>query len=221
MTWTRLPDDINDRDDLLGVSRSARLLHIEALVWCNRMLKDGRIPARMLRRISDSDDIAADVDELAKAGVWIADGDVWELDWSDQEPASEVLKRREYRAEVQQRYRDRKSAHARNDHSLCDPRHCKSFTGNETSNETSKKTPTRPVPTRPKGRDRDRQRWNRLRWRCAAPRHRGRHSAAVSARQNGRPLSTGWFSDLWRVRSPIPRRPIRVHPNDSRGQRWG
>jgi len=163
MTWTRLGDDFNDRPDHLDCSRSARLLHVEALVYCNKHLTNGRIPFNALPRISDSEDIGADLKELADAGIWEAteDGKAWLLDWSDQEPADDVKARQRRQADKQKRYRRRKELHADGDHSECDPRFCKkavtgNATRNATSNETGVVTPSRPVPSRPLGRDRDR-----------------------------------------------------------------
>lgn len=167
MTWTRLGDGFNDRPDLNECSRSARLLHVEALVWCNKHLTDGRIPFDVLGRASDSEDIGADLKELADAGIWTAseDGKAWLLDWSDQEPSEDVKARQRRQADKQKRYRRRKELHADGDHSECDPRYCKkavtgnatsNATSNTTSNETGLVTPSRPVPSRPLGRDRDR-----------------------------------------------------------------
>ena len=81
------------------------------------------------------------------------------MDWSEQETRERVHARQQYSAEKQKRYRDRKERHERGDHSACDPRFCKSatraVTGNETSNVTGLVTVSRPVPSRPIGRDRD------------------------------------------------------------------
>lgn len=90
MTWTRLSDDFTDRPEMLEVSRSARLLHVEAMVWCNRMLTNGRVPAAAIPRITDAEDIGARIDELIDAGLWDAlDDSTWQLDWSDQESSEE------------------------------------------------------------------------------------------------------------------------------------
>src|SRR4051794_14792508 len=98
MTWTRLSDDFMDRPVVLGLSRSARLLHIEALVWCNGQLTNGSLPVAALRRISDSEDLATDVAQLAEAGLWIRESErTWQVDWSDQEPAEKVESRRKAR----------------------------------------------------------------------------------------------------------------------------
>lgn len=160
MTWTKLSDDHFDQIDRLTLSRSALLLDVEAIVWCNRILTDGRVPKSALARFTSSDDPKADAAELVEAGVWTDDGDAYLLDWSDQEPAERVQRGREYRAEKQARYRDRKTRHDAGDHSVCDARFCKSalpVTKPDTSLVTSPRsvTGTRPDLSRPKGRDRE------------------------------------------------------------------
>jgi hypothetical protein len=156
VTWTRLSDDFTDRPEFLKLSRSARLLHIEALVYCNRLTLDGYVPAGALRRLTDADNLDAEVQELIDAKWWESVDDGWQIDWSDQETAEEVNARKAYQAEKQKRYRQRRDKHRRGDHSECDPRFCKkkpkSVTGNETSNETGRVTDSRPGPSRPKGR---------------------------------------------------------------------
>ena len=69
MTWTRLFDTFTESPRMLRVSRDARLFHIEAMVWCNRMLTDGKIPGKALRRISDT----ADINRMLAAQV-VGDG---------------------------------------------------------------------------------------------------------------------------------------------------
>lgn len=157
MTWTKLGDDFTDRPEMFRASRSARLLLVEAMVWSNRMLTDGRVPSNVLRRISDSEDLDGDSKALAEAGLWDVDGDEYVIDWTDQENAEDVRDRQEVRNERQRRYRRRKELHARGDHSECDPRFCKSVTRNATrhitrngdGNEDRHVTPSRPDPSRP------------------------------------------------------------------------
>ncbi|GAA4698022.1 hypothetical protein [Nocardioides nanhaiensis] len=157
MTWTRLSEDFMDRPEIYRLSRSARLLHVEALVWCNKRGTDGHIDAGAVRRITDAPDWQALATELEASGAWSPDGDdAWTLDWSEQEDAADVRTRRDARAETQKRYRQRQAAHQRGDHSLCDPRYCPAgVTGNATSHATSHdtghKTTPRPVPSRPEG----------------------------------------------------------------------
>lgn len=164
MTWTRLSDDFADRPELLECSRSARLLHVEALIYCNRQLTDGRIPAVALSRFSDSECVDAEIEELIAAGVWerIHSRALQIVDWSGrehQESAEDVHKRQAASQEKQKRYRDRVRRHGERDHAICDPRGCagrrkhdaddhalcweacsSTVTGNATSNETSDET---------------------------------------------------------------------------------
>jgi len=157
MTWTRLSDTFNDRPELLAVGRSARLLHVEALVWSNRLLTDGAVPRGALPRLTDSLELEADVAELVDAGLWEATETGYQLDWSDQETAEEVQARQEVRNERQRRYRHRKALHDQGDHSECDPRFCKAVTRYATSNgqrhegghDDRRVTPSRPGPSRP------------------------------------------------------------------------
>lgn len=154
MTWTRLGDNFYDRPDLGRVSRSARLLFVEMLVYCNRELLDGAFPAYMLRRVCDDPDALDLLAELETAGVVTAEGDdVLRVDWTDQEDGDVVRGRRERDAARQKRYRLRQELHRSGDHSQCDARHCKGVTSNVTRNDpshvTGVVTPSLPDPTRP------------------------------------------------------------------------
>jgi hypothetical protein len=156
MTGTPIGDDFNTRPPLLMVPRSARLLHVEALVYCNQHLTNGLLPKGALRRITDAEEPELEAKLLVEVGEWIDVDTGWQLDWSEQDDADEVKARQDYRAATQKRYRERKAKHDRGDHSMCDPRYCKSaVTGNASSNVTTNETPSRPVPSRPKDRDRE------------------------------------------------------------------
>ncbi|GAB3766370.1 hypothetical protein FB382_001870 [Nocardioides ginsengisegetis] len=126
MTWTRLSDNSMDRPEFLALSRSARLLHIEALVYCNRHLTDGLIPAAALPRITDANNVPALVDELQGAGLWVWDESrtAYLLDWSDQEAAENVRKRKADNRQRQELYRRRQENHRDDKHDLCVPRYC-------------------------------------------------------------------------------------------------
>lgn len=148
MTWTRLSDDFIDRPDLLEVSRSARLLHIEALVYCNRQLLDGRLPARALRRVTDTEAPDADVQELIDVGLWQAYDGGWLVDWADQEAGADVKRRRRNTLQRQQRHR----RHIAGDHQDCNPQRCRGARDaarDQTSDVTRDTTPSRPGPARP------------------------------------------------------------------------
>lgn len=151
MTWTKLSDHLMDELDGLGLSRSARLLHVEALVYCNRLNTDGRLLERHLRRLTDA--TGDEVDELVSANVWteLEDDDGWQLDWGDQLSAEEVAQRRES-ARMRQRKRRQ---HLAGDHSECLPRYCpvtRDITRDsrpKSQRESRSPVPTRPDPSRP------------------------------------------------------------------------
>jgi hypothetical protein len=150
MTWTRLGDDFTDRPDVAGLSDGAFRAHIEALVWCNRLMRDGVIPRSSLRRILTSTDVDSLVDELAAAGLWTVDDKTIQLDWSEQEPAERVAERR-----AEWRRRDeRRRRHINGDHTMCDAKRCHYLIANpdaltrETTGETRRDShPPVPLPT--------------------------------------------------------------------------
>lgn len=108
VTWTRLSDDFYDDPQLARVSRSARLLYVEALAYCNRHLTDGRLPTAMLRRICDADDPHELAAELVVVGKFASLGtEGWQVDWSEQESAERVQARRQQNAERQAAWRRR------------------------------------------------------------------------------------------------------------------
>jgi len=124
VTWTRISDDRLDKPDLLSCSRSARLLHIEALVYCNRHGTDGLVPHAALGRICDDDDIAGLLKELVDAGAWFAGVEgppAWVIDWAaeKQEPSSRVDQRRRENTARQKLFRRRQELHGAGDHSEC------------------------------------------------------------------------------------------------------
>ena len=82
MTWTRLSDDYAERVCDLGLSRSARLLDVEALIYCNRRVNDGVLPRTALVRVTDSANPMADFAQLVTAGLWSETETGWQLDWS-------------------------------------------------------------------------------------------------------------------------------------------
>ncbi|GAB3278367.1 hypothetical protein GCM10027449_18460 [Sinomonas notoginsengisoli] len=108
MTWTRLSDDFVDRPKVLGLSDAAFRTHVEALVWCNRQLTDGVLPAdpALLGRILSHPEA---IPELVAAGLWVHAEGTYILDWVDQEQAADVMERRRKQRERQQRFRQRKA----------------------------------------------------------------------------------------------------------------
>ncbi len=116
MSYALLSDDLLLQLEAAGVSRCARLLYVEGLVYCATALTDGEIRVR-LTRFSDCDDVDACADELVQAGLWEDNLDSYRvLDYLDhQQSAAEVERKR---ADARRRA-ERSRRHKRGDHSLC------------------------------------------------------------------------------------------------------
>lgn len=144
MTWTQISDELPERLEHLGLSRGARLLHIEATVWANKLLTDGLIPRRRLPRITDSENLEDEVVELVSVGLWVERDDGYQVDWTDQE-SSETVRRRREQARVRKR---RHREHKQGNHEYCDPRSvCR--TRDETRDGTGSATAPQPLPSSP------------------------------------------------------------------------
>ena len=143
MTWVKLDDNAPDDPRFMAVSRSARLLHVEALAWSNRHSAGGIIPAATLSRLTDDPDPRAAAGELAEAGIWAMTGDGWRIGWllDDQPTPEEIAKQRERNRVKQARHRK----HVNGDHSTCTARYCASVR-NPVTNSGSNHSPTRPDP---------------------------------------------------------------------------
>ena len=109
MTWTRIPDDWIERVDDVDLSRDAELLHIRALLECNRAGNDGLLKARALARIlSGFENGPQQVAELVEKWGWVAlDNGTYQVPWDEQEAAEAVQKRRDNARERNRRYRNR------------------------------------------------------------------------------------------------------------------
>jgi len=62
-----------------GLSRDARFLNVEALVWSRANRTDGVIPAGQLRWVTDAPDPDALAAELVGAGIWESGGEDFEI----------------------------------------------------------------------------------------------------------------------------------------------
>lgn len=79
MSWAKIHHGTLDKLAMLGLSRGVRLLHIEAMEWSDRNLKDGEIPTGMLVRFTDEPDPIAAAAQLAAAGLWTETATGWEI----------------------------------------------------------------------------------------------------------------------------------------------
>jgi hypothetical protein len=151
MTWTKLPDTFCDDPQLLDVPRDARLLYVEALVWCNRLGTDGAISRAALRRLTDSPDPEAACAALIDSGLWAVTETGWQIvDFLRHQRSADDVERVRAQTEVRNR---RWRQHNLGDHSLCRAPSCRYVTRDETRDEmrheTRHKTPTRSDPSRP------------------------------------------------------------------------
>ncbi|MFJ2542746.1 hypothetical protein [Microbacterium sp. NPDC087589] len=149
MTWTRLSDNYDGTT--VNLSDAAFRTDVQGLIWCNRNLTDGVLTQRAVRLVSVTD---AAVEELVDAGMWTPTADGYQLDWSEQETAEAVRKRRDHTAARNREYRQRKDAHAGGDHALCDPRFCPDASSDKSrdASRTPSVTLSRPVPSPRRGR---------------------------------------------------------------------
>lgn len=152
MTWTKIGDNFADRADLLACSRSARLLHVEGLVYANRAGSDGAIPKGALRRMTDSDDPQAEALELVAHKVWETTETGWEIRnfTADQMSADEVE-----RVQAAARKRQtRRRLHLAGDHSECTG-YCEAAAASRRDEQRDQRRPSRAPydrPPDPKGR---------------------------------------------------------------------
>jgi hypothetical protein len=126
MTWARIGDDFNERPALDDLSLSARMLYVEALVYCNRFLTDGSIKGSALVRFSRLDDPATAAAELVDAGIWSTVGIGWSvvgyLDRSNPDRQLSRERVEDDRSKASERfdaYQERGKRHAQGDHSTC------------------------------------------------------------------------------------------------------
>lgn len=145
MTWTKLPAEFLNHVQLLELPRGTRLLHVEALVWCNAAGTDGRIPVAMISRFTDEPDPRAAAGQLVEAGLWSMEAVGWRItDFLEMQPSADDVKRRAaLNAERSKRWR----YHRDGDHHLCSLGRC-----NAARAASRAATPTGPsVPTDPSG----------------------------------------------------------------------
>lgn len=152
MTWTKIDGAIRDDPRLLKLSRSARLLHVEALTWANDYGTDGEIPAYALPKVTDEPQPAQAAAALTEAGLWTVGPEGWKIvGFLDNQPsAADVERTHEQWKERQRRQRQHRSG----DHSLCEPKYCQAASHVTRDNpgdslrESRHTEPNRTVPNR-------------------------------------------------------------------------
>lgn len=156
--WVKVPVDWFGDDEVEDRSAAAIVLHLSALADCARHLRDGRLPARTLRRLWPVPNVDDVVRELVDAGWWAEVDDGWQIvDWQTFIlPADEVERMREQSRITSERYRRHKAG----DHSMCD--RCAFVRGGDKSRDASQQaSPTASVtrlrtdPIRTEGEERE------------------------------------------------------------------
>lgn len=113
MTWTKLSDTFTDDPCLIQLPRAVRLLHIEAMIWCNRYNTDGILTELSIRRFSDQPNLPNAIGRLVKIGLWepLIDPAGWLLvNFLDDQPsAAEVISKRRTAADRQAKYQASKT----------------------------------------------------------------------------------------------------------------
>jgi hypothetical protein len=122
-SWTKLSAQHFTSTTQLALSRNARLLHIEGLVYAAGNLTDGFLPAAAMRIVTDDPDVLADVAALEEAGLWeVVDGGHMIVDFADDQMSAEDVRKLRDLSKVRQA---RSRQHRGGDHSGCDSRYCR------------------------------------------------------------------------------------------------
>ncbi len=117
MTWAKLDDTFIDDPHLLALPRGVRLLYVESIVWSCKHLTDGHLPAHVISRFTDEQELTKAIDLLVEANLWArTDAGLEIVGFLDSQPSKEKVKER--LADTQLR-KKRSEQHYRGDHSLC------------------------------------------------------------------------------------------------------
>jgi hypothetical protein len=71
MTWTKLSDDFDQHPKIIAAGERAELLHVHGLIYSNRYLLDGFIPAEAVPHLSRHARFEASIEALIKLGIWV------------------------------------------------------------------------------------------------------------------------------------------------------
>lgn len=134
MTWTRLDDHFLDHPKILAAGERAELLHIHALLYCNKHLTDGFVPEAAISHLLHAPQRQA-VQRLIELCIWVVvDGGYQIHDFLDWNPSREaVLTLRAQNTARQAESRQRRA--------VTNP------ATNPVSSAVSVSTPSRPVPS--------------------------------------------------------------------------
>lgn len=146
MTWTKITDTFVTDPAMVELPVSLRWLVLEALVYGNTHLTDGRITVASLQALTRHRDPESAADALVAAGLWDVHPDGgWQVVafLSDQRSRADVLADRVANAERQTRWREVQRLHGQGDHSRCSS---KCLARNGVSNVSSNAPPVQSSP---------------------------------------------------------------------------
>lgn len=145
--WTKIGHELWSSPGMLSVDRDARLVHLEAMTWCNAHGTDGQVPKHAMRKITDSPDPEAAIAQLVTAGEWELNDSGWRLTQflKDQPAAATVEQQRADAKRRKDAFNRRQGLHSSGDHSECLPYAQCRRTGDGTRSGTrSERPPVRP-----------------------------------------------------------------------------
>lgn len=107
MTWTKIDENFPEDCARVQLSDAAVRTHLEALVWSMRRENGGRLRARDLDRLADTEHPEAAADELVSVGFWTQLPDGWQVEhqMGHQLEPEVIAARRAMNAERQRKYR--------------------------------------------------------------------------------------------------------------------
>jgi hypothetical protein len=92
MSWAKLDDQFPDHVKVMGAGPLASWLHVCGLCYCGRMLTDGYIPFRQVRKLADVDNPEELAAILVREGLWEeAPGGYVIHDYLDYNPSREKV----------------------------------------------------------------------------------------------------------------------------------
>ena len=122
MTWTKLTDTFITDPDIISLPVPSRYLVVEALIYSNTHLTDGRITAASLDHLTRHPEREVAAAQLVTAGLWDQHPDGgWQIVrfLDDQRTAEQVRNDRAKGAERQSKWRETQRLHGLGDHSRC------------------------------------------------------------------------------------------------------
>jgi hypothetical protein len=105
VTWTKLSEDFDQHPKIVAAGPMAELLHIHGLLYCNRYLTDGHIPATAVRRLAPNPTgFLRSVERLVELGIWVeVEGGYDVHDFLEYQPSrAKVLAERKQKASAGQ-----------------------------------------------------------------------------------------------------------------------